>query len=85
MWGANGELARVFITDGAGSEYLLGTVRAGISGRQVTTEIGIDISGISLSFIPRAVRIVGTDEKGDIPGFDLHSVRARTSVGKSDY
>jgi RNA polymerase sigma-70 factor (ECF subfamily) len=30
-WGANGELARVFITDGAGSEYLLGTVRAGIS------------------------------------------------------
>ena len=84
-WGQKGEQAYVFITDGAGNEYLLGTAMAGISGQQVPTEIGIDISGISLPFVPCAVRILGIDEKGDIPGFDLHSVRARISIGRNDF
>ena len=83
-WGQKGEQAYVFITDGAGSEYLLGTAMATASGSHVPTEIGIDISGISLPFVPCSVRILGIDEKGDIPGFDLHSVRARIYIGQDN-
>jgi len=84
-WGANGERACVFITDGAGNEHLLGVAMAGTSGQQTPTVIGIDISGISLPFVPCAVRIVGMDERGGTPGFDLHSVRARTYIGRKDF
>jgi hypothetical protein len=73
------EQARVFITDGGEShEYLLGLATAGSLGTGVDpTEIGFDISGISLPFVPRAVRIVGIDTGGQAPGFDVASVRAR--------
>ncbi|MBA7640741.1 hypothetical protein ES703_48412 [subsurface metagenome] len=84
-WGANGEQAGVFITDGAGNEYLLGMATAGTSSRQVPTEIGFDISGISLPFVPCAVRILGIKGGGGTPGFDLHSVRARTYVSQDDF
>lgn len=79
-WGANSEQALVFITDGVGNGYLLGTAISGSSGQQAPTKIGFDISGVSLPFVPCAVRIVGLDEGGDIPGFDLNSVRARTYI-----
>jgi hypothetical protein len=72
------EQARVFITDGAGQEYLLGLATAGSVGTGVDpTEIGFDISGISLPFAPRAVRILGVDTGGQAPGFDVANVRAR--------
>ena len=67
------------------TSYLLGTAMAATSGPHIPTEIGIDISGISLPFVPCAVRILGIDEKGDMPGFDLHSVRARTNIGPNDF
>ncbi|MHC4790757.1 MAG: RNA polymerase sigma factor [Planctomycetota bacterium] len=84
-WDANGEQAGVFITDGAGNEYWLGMAMAGTSGQPTRTEIGFDISDISLPFVPCAVRIVGIKEGGKTRGFDLHSVRARIYVSRDDY
>jgi RNA polymerase sigma-70 factor (ECF subfamily) len=78
--GQYGEQARVFITDSAGKEYLLGIATSGIAKQSPEfrlTEIGFDISDISLPFVPCAVRIVGIDNKGSIPGFELCNVRAR--------
>ncbi|UCC97487.1 MAG: hypothetical protein JSW66_16795 [Phycisphaerales bacterium] len=75
------EEARIFITDGAGREYLLGLATSGSVGGGVDpTEIGFDISGISLPFVPRAVRILGVDTGGQAPGFDVASVRARINT-----
>ncbi|MEA3226900.1 MAG: hypothetical protein U9Q07_13195, partial [Planctomycetota bacterium] len=74
------EEARIFVTDGAGEEYLLGIAKAGGVGAGVDpTEIGFDIAGIALPFAPRAVRIVGLDHGGEAPGFDVANVRARIS------
>lgn len=84
-WDENGEQAGVFITDAVGNEYLLGIAMAGTSGQPVTTEIGFDISGISLPFVPCAVRILGIKGGGRTPGFDLGSVRARTYVSQDDF
>jgi RNA polymerase sigma-70 factor (ECF subfamily) len=84
-WDANGEQAGVFITDGAGNEYLLGMAIAGTSGQPSRTEIGFDISGISLPFVPCAVRIVGIREGGRTLGFDLSSVRARIYISEDDF
>ncbi|MHC4154525.1 MAG: RNA polymerase sigma factor [Planctomycetota bacterium] len=84
-WDANREQAGVFITDGAGNEYWLGMAMAGTSGQPSRTEIGFDISDISLAFVPCAVRIVGIREGGKTPGFDLYSVRARTYVSQDDH
>jgi hypothetical protein len=53
---------------------------AATSGPHIPTEISIDISSISLPFVPCAVRIHGIGEKGDIPKFDLHSVRANGNL-----
>ena len=79
---ASAEEADVFITDGAGSEYLLGTARAGTSGQPGRTEIGFDIFDISLPFVPCAVRIVGIKDGGWTHGFDLGSVRVRTYISE---
>ncbi len=76
-WDANGEQAAVYITDGAGNEYPLGIAMAGTSRQPSRTEIGFDISGISLPFEPCAVRIAGIRTGGWTDGFDLGSVRAR--------
>ncbi len=75
---AVGEQALVFITDGSGQEYLLGLAAVPSSGHG-PTRVGFDISGISLPFEPRSLRIVGIDFKGGSPGFDLSSVTARVS------
>ena len=75
------EQARVFITDSAGQEYLLGMATAGNIGTGVDpTEIGFDISDTVLPFVPCAVRIVGIDNGGQAPGFDVANVRARIST-----
>ncbi|MBL7189287.1 MAG: LamG domain-containing protein [Phycisphaerae bacterium] len=74
------EQALVFVTDGAGEEYLLSIAEAGSIGAGVDpTEIGFDIAGVALPFAPRAVRIVGLDHGGESPGFDVASVQARIS------
>lgn len=74
------EEAHVYITDGAGQEYLLGMAKAGGDGMGVDpTEIGFDIAGIPLPFSGRAVRLVGQDHGGQAPGFDIANVMARIS------
>jgi len=79
------EEAHVYITDGAGQEYLLGLAKAGSEGTGVNpTEIGFDIGGISLPFVGRAVRIVGLDYGGLAPGFDIANVMARISDNCGD-
>ena len=75
------EQARIFITDGAGQEYLLDMATSGSVGTGVDpTEIGFDISNTVLPFVPRAVRILGIDNGGQAPGFDVANVRARIST-----
>jgi len=79
------EQARVFITDGASREYLLGLAKSGsIGGGVDPTQIGFDIAGVSLPFEPRAVRILGIDTGGEAPGFDIASVRARIRTACGD-
>jgi len=78
--GTYGEQAKVYLTDGIDKMYLLGTAASETSRRNVSTWIGFDISDVSLAFIPSAVRIVGMDNGGTIPGFDLHCVRARVGL-----
>ena len=77
--GRRGEQALVFLTDGAGQEYLLDRATALDTGGQLPSEILLDISRAVLPFEPRAVRIVAIDRFGDAPGFDLANVRARIS------
>ena len=79
-WGAFGEQALVFLSDAEGDEYLLATVRSGTSRQQAATYIGLDIANIPIDFTPCAIRIVGLDEGGAVPGFDLGSVRARIKI-----
>lgn len=78
--GQVGEQALIFLTDGARQEYLLGIATALMSGWDIPTDIGFDISGISLPFLPCAVRIVALDTGGGSPGFDIAHILARTSV-----
>ncbi len=74
------EQALVFITDGSDREYLLGYAFVPDIGTYEQTEIGFDIAGISLPFVPSTIRIVGLDLRGGSPGFDLANVRARINA-----
>jgi len=76
-WGANGERARVLVTDGQGRTCALGEIRAARAGLQVPTESGFDLAEANVPFVPRAIRIVSTGGGGGTDGFDLHGVRAR--------
>ncbi len=79
------EQARIFITDGAGREYLLGLATSGsIGGGVDPTRITFDIAGVSLPFEPRAIRILGIDNGGQAPGFDVGNVRARIRAACGD-
>jgi hypothetical protein len=79
------EQALIFITDGAGLERLIGVANSGFAGGGVDpTEIGFDISGVELPFEPRAIRILGLDNGGEAPGFDIASVRARICTDCSE-
>lgn len=74
--GAAGELALVFVTDGADQEYALGLAQSADTGGEVTTHIGMELADFPVEFVPRALRIVALDRGGNSPGFDLASVRA---------
>ena len=77
-FGGQRDRAYVLITDGAGNEYQLGIAEVEASKQSGFREIGFDISGISLPFVPRAIRVVGMDTgNGRVPGFELCNVRAR--------
>ncbi len=79
------EQALIFITDGAGRERLIGIATSGSAGSGVDpTEIGFDISDIVLPFEPCAVRILGIDNGGGAPGFDIANVRARICTDCGD-
>jgi len=79
--GQCGEQALVFLTDGIGQEYLLGRAKALSPGEHAPTNIDFNISGISLPFIPCAIRLVATTMGGGSPGFDIANVRARIDGG----
>ncbi len=72
-----GEQALLFLTDGAGREYLLGYGAVPNTNANGPVTIGFDLEGVSLPFTPRAVRILGIDLRGGSPGFDLSYVLAR--------
>lgn len=74
------EQVLVFITDGSSREYLLGYALVPDIGFYEQTEVGFDIAGISLPFVPSTIRIVGLDFRGGSPGFDLANVRARINA-----
>jgi hypothetical protein len=82
--GRCGEQALVFLTDGAGQEYLLNIAVALHTQEPNSTEIGLDIAGISLPFEPNAVRILALDLEGGSPGFDIGSLRARVHAECED-
>jgi len=75
--GQCGEQALIFLTDGAGQEYLLDIVTALDTQEPNSTKIGLDIAGIPLHFSPNAVRILALDLEGGSPGFDIGSLRVR--------
>jgi len=77
--GKAGEQALLFITDGADQEYLLTKIIIDNSMKQELSTVGIDLEGVTLPFVPRALRLVGLDLGGQSPGFDLSHVRARVS------
>jgi hypothetical protein len=77
--GKAGEQALLFVTDGADQEYLLNRVTVENSSQQDLSRLGFDLAGVSLPFVPRAVRLVALDLGGQSPGFDLSSARARVS------
>ena len=74
------EQVLVFVTDGSSREYLLGYALVPNIGFYEQTEIGFDIAGISLPFIPSTIRLLGLDLRGGSPGFDLANVRARINA-----
>ena len=74
------EQALVFITDGSSREYLLGYAYVPDIGFYEQSELGFDISGVSLPFAPSTLRILGLDLRGGSPGFDLANVRARINT-----
>lgn len=83
--GRAGEQALVFLTDGAGREYLLDVAIASDAGGHFPTNIDIDISRASLPFEARAIRLVGLDKGGLCPGFDIANMRARIRLGCGPY
>jgi len=77
--GQCGEQALVFLTDGASQEYLLGMATAPNTGKDEPATLGFDISGLSLPFVPSAIRVLAVDMGGGSPGFDIANIRARVA------
>ena len=72
-----GEKALVFLTNGAGQEYLLALAEVPNTNLHQPTTLEFDLAGKVLPFEPRTVRVVGIDLKGESPGFDLSYIKAR--------
>ncbi len=77
--GKSGEQALLFVTDGADQEYLLTKLSVDNSMKQELSYFSLNLEGVVLPFVPRAVRLVGLDLGGQSPGFDLSNVRARVA------
>ncbi len=79
-----GEHALIFLTDGAGQEYLFALAEVPNTNLHQPTVLGFDLAGTVLPFEPRAVRVVGIDLRGESPGFDLSYVWARVSQNENE-
>ena len=75
--GRMGEQALILVGDGQHCPYPIGIAKADTTGDQAATEIGIDLSGLTLPFAPTTIRVVSLGLGGASPGFDVGSVRAR--------
>ncbi|MFC1675903.1 RNA polymerase sigma factor [Planctomycetota bacterium] len=75
--GSCSEKAEILLTDGAENQYSLGILKAKGTNVSGPCQYGIDIDNISLPFKASAIRIISLTDKGGMPGFDLHSVKAR--------
>jgi hypothetical protein len=75
--GKMGERAIIFLTDGMDQEYPAGLAIAEQTNQQDNSRIEIDLATNPSPFVARGVRIVGTDQGGGSPGFDLASIEAR--------
>ncbi len=75
-----GQAPLIFITDGAGQEVQLTSIHSyyDFPGRGCLF-VGFDISDLSLPFEPRALRLVGTDDKGPRRGVEVCGVWARVN------
>ncbi len=76
---SNGGLPLIFLTNGAGEEVQLNSTASFQSTGGGYGFVGFDISGLPLSFKPRALRFAGADDKGPWGGAELYSVWARVS------
>jgi hypothetical protein len=72
-----GQPLRIFITDGAGQEVEITSPASYQNNRHGGPLTGLDISGLSLPFKPRALRFVGVDNQGPWGGAALWGVWAR--------
>ena len=77
--GKAGEHALLFVTDGADHEVLLAKVSIANLMTEELSRIGLDLDGVRLPFVPRAIRLVALDLGGQSPGFDLSRMLARVS------
>lgn len=77
--GKAGEQALLFLTDGADQEYLLTKVVIESTRENELSRVWLDTGHLDLPFEPRGIRLVGLDQGGQLPGFDLCSVQARIS------
>jgi hypothetical protein len=75
--GKRGEQALILLSDGEHCPYPIGLATADSTGDQSTTEIFMDLEGMTLPFVPTRIRVVSLGLGGDSPGFDLGSVGAR--------
>lgn len=75
----NGEMPALFISDGAGQEVQITSAPSYLGLENGYGLIGFDISALSIPFKPRALRFVGTHNKGPWGGVELWGVWARTS------
>ncbi|MHC4440384.1 MAG: fibronectin type III domain-containing protein, partial [Planctomycetota bacterium] len=79
------EQALIFLTDGTGQERLINIATSGTVGSGVDpTYISFDIAGIDLPFEPRAIRILGLDNGGLAPGFDIANIQARIRIDSGE-
>lgn len=69
----------IFITDGAGQEVQITSAAIYEKTKDGRNLVTFDISGLSLPFKPRAIRIIGADNEGPSGGVELYSIWARVS------
>jgi RNA polymerase sigma-70 factor (ECF subfamily) len=76
---ATGQPPLIFLTDGAGQEIQITSTPSYQNRADGYGFTAYDISGLSLPFKPRALRIVGADNQGSWGGAEIWAVWARVS------